>query len=320
MIYAYPANTYAIDADYVRPLLAAVHLVIHEGRAAFFETGTAHSVPALLDALAHFGVAREAVDWVFITHVHLDHAGGAGQLMQALPNAKAVLHPRGAPHMIDPRKLVAASRDVYGEENFARLYGDIVPIDASRVVATHVGQRFALASREFEILHTPGHAMHHQVFFDHEARTVFTGDTFGLSYREFDVDGRAFAFPTTTPTQFDPEQLIDSIRRIVALQPVAAYFTHFGRVDDLPRIGATLERLTTEFAAFAREEQAEGAEGLRVRLQERMWQVLARELKSHGCLLSESAIKDLLKFDVDLNVDGLIAWLSRSSSVRGASS
>lgn len=318
MIYSYSDGIHAIDADYVRPKLAASHLLIHRGRAAFFETGTRYSVPGLLSALEHFGIAREAVDWVFITHVHLDHAGGAGQLMQALPNAKAVLHPRGAPHMIDPSKLVVASREVYGAENFARIYGEIIPIDASRVIATEPGQRFLLVDRAIEILHTPGHAMHHQVFCDTASGAVFTGDTFGLSYREFDIDGRAFAFPTTTPTQFDPVQLVDSIRRILALQPTAAYFTHFGRVDDLPRIGATLERLTLEFAEFAREEAAAGETQLRQRLEERMWQVLRRELQAHGCTLPAAEVTRLLELDVGLNVDGLLAWLARLSSVRGS--
>ncbi len=316
----YDNGIYAIDAEYVRPMLDAVHLVVHEGRAAFVETGTSRSVPQLLAALESLGFSREAVDWVFITHVHLDHAGGAGQLMQALPNAKAVLHPRGAPHMIDPRKLIEASMAVYGAEAFGKLYGEIIPIASERVVSTEPGQRFSLAGREFEILHTPGHAMHHQVFFDYHAKAVFTGDTFGLSYREFDVDGRAFAFPTTTPTQFDPDQLIDSIHRILALQPRAAYFTHYGEVRDLPRLAIALERMTRAFAEAAKAEAVnpEAERDLRTRLLDRISQILNLELQAHGCTLTTQRIDELLGLDIGLNVDGLIAWLARNPVAREA--
>ena len=316
----YDNGIYAIDAEYVRPMLDAVHLVVHEGRAAFVETGTSRSVPQLLAALDSLGLSRDAVDWVFITHVHLDHAGGAGQLMQALPNAKAVLHPRGAPHMIDPRKLIDASIAVYGADAFAKLYGEIIPIASERVASTEPGQRFSLAGREFEILHTPGHAMHHQVFFDHHAKAVFTGDTFGLSYREFDVDGRAFAFPTTTPTQFDPDQLIDSIHRILALQPQAAYFTHYGEVRDLPRLAIALERMTRAFAEAAKAEAVNpnAERDLRMRLLDRISQILHLELQAHGCTLTTQRIDELLGLDIGLNVDGLIAWLARNPVLREA--
>ncbi|MFZ9871792.1 MAG: MBL fold metallo-hydrolase [Steroidobacteraceae bacterium] len=315
----YDNGIHAIDAEYVRPMLDAVHLVVHEGRAAFVETGTSRSVPQLLAALTSLGLSPDVVDWVFITHVHLDHAGGAGQLMRALPNAKAVLHPRGAPHMIDPRKLVDASIDVYGADAFATLYGEIVPIASDRVISTEPGQRFSLAGRDFEILHTPGHAMHHQVFFDHHAKAVFTGDTFGLSYREFDVDGRAFAFPTTTPTQFDPDQLIDSIHRILALQPRAAYFTHYGEVRDLPRLAVALERMTRAFASAAKDEAADtsaGKDDLRARLLQRIRSILLIELEAHGCTMSAQKIDELLSLDIGLNVDGLIAWLARNPAAK----
>jgi hydroxyacylglutathione hydrolase len=319
-VITYDNGIHAIDAEYVRPMLDAVHLVVHEGRAAFVETGTSRSVPQLLAALASLGLSRDAVDWVFITHVHLDHAGGAGQLMQALPNAKAVLHPRGAPHMIDPRKLVDASIAVYGAEAFGALYGEILPIASERVVSTEPGQRFSLADRDFEILHTPGHAMHHQVFFDHHAKAVFTGDTFGLSYREFDVDGRAFAFPTTTPTQFDPDQLIDSIHRILALQPRTAYFTHYGEVRDLPRLAVALERMTRAFAEAAKEASvdADVERSLRDRLLHRISRILYAEIEAHGCTLPAQRIDELLGLDIGLNVDGLIAWLARNPVTKQA--
>lgn len=237
----HPDGITAVDTEYIRPGHAAAHIVEQRGRAAFVDVGTNESVPHLLAALAAVGIEREAVDYLLLTHVHLDHAGGAGRLMQELPNATAVLHPRGAPHLIDPSRLIEGSRAVYGKERFQRLYGDIVPIPAERVRVTRDGDRLSLAGRELEILHTPGHALHHHVFVDRAHACIFTGDTFGLSYRELDSPHGAFIVPTTTPTQFDPDQLIASIDRLLSYAPQAMYLMHFSRVTDVPRLGEALK-------------------------------------------------------------------------------
>lgn len=307
----YAHGIHAIDAEYLMPLFDAVHLVVEEGRAAFIDCGTTHSVPAMLAALDETGIKREQVDWLLLTHVHLDHAGGAGQLIRALPNARAVVHPRGAPHMVDPRKLIDASIVVYGRELYDRLYGEILPIEPSRVVATSEGQRFSLGKREFEILHTPGHALHHQAFFDHVSRTVFTGDTLGLSYRVFDVDGRAFAVPTTSPSQFDPEQLVDSIRRILARRPEAAFLTHYARIDDLDRIGSNLIRLIEAHVATALAHAGEPAERARPAIRAALKDLFVRELRDFGSRADDATIEHWLGGDLDLNTDGLLAWLAR---------
>lgn len=310
----HPDGIFAIDTHYVRPRLDASHLIVHGGRAAFVDTGTAHAVPRLLAALELLGVAPDAVDYVFLTHVHLDHAGGAGQLMRALPRARAVLHPRGAPHMVDPAKLVDASIAVYGREVYDRLYGAIVPIDANRVVSTAPGQRFELAGRPLEIVHTPGHALHHQAVVDLDSASLFTGDTFGLSYREFDVDGRAFIVPTTTPTQFDPEQLRDSIRRLLGFRPLAAYLTHYSRVVECERLGADLIRQIDRIEGFARAQAGAPAVEARPALRAQMRAMWIDEATRHGCAQPEARVDANLALDLDLNVDGLLAWLARRGS------
>lgn len=305
----HPDGVTAIDTLYVRPQLDAAHLVVHRGRGAFVDTGTTHSVPLLLAALAQLGLAPADVDYVFLTHVHLDHAGGAGQLMQALPNARAVLHPRGAPHMVKPEALIAGSIGVYGEAAYRRLYGEILPIAAERIIATEDGQRLALAGREFEFLHTPGHAMHHQAIRDLATGCVFTGDTFGMSYREFDVDGRAFVLPTTTPTQFDPQQLLASIARIAAGAPPALYLTHYSRVVDVPRLAADLGERVRAFAAIAEAhgDAADPLPGIRAAMRDRLF----GDLRAHGCRHSDAQLEQLLAGDLDLNSAGLASWLQR---------
>ena len=162
-------------------------------------------------------------DLFFITHVHLDHAGGAGQLMQALPQAKLLVHPRGARHLIDPTKLWAGATAVYGEEAMGRLYGEMIAVPADRVVETKDGDTFELGSAKFEVLHTPGHAKHHHALWEPATRSIFTGDTFGLAYPHYSTDQGPFIFPTTTPVHFDPQAMRASIERFINLEPRAAF-------------------------------------------------------------------------------------------------
>ena len=230
---------WAIDTGYQRPKFDAAYLIVEQGRAAFVDSGTSHSVPRLLDALDATGVSRDAVDWVIPTHVHLDHAGGVGALMEALPSARMVVHPRGARHLINPTVLLAGARAVYGEEEVQRAYGTVVPVEAARVLESADGMVIALADRPLKFLDTPGHARHHHCIWDERSRGFFAGDTFGLSYREFDTDAGIWLLPTTTPVQFDPVALRASVERLLAEQPACMYLTHYGRV---PAIGA--ERLT----------------------------------------------------------------------------
>ena len=218
----YEDGVHAIDSGYGRPQLAAIHVIVQDGRAAVVDTASNASVPRILGALAALGIAPEAVDWVLLTHIHLDHAGGAGSLMCALPRAKLLVHPRGLRHMIDPSKLWEATCAVYGPERAFDLYGQLVPVPAERIVPATDGLEIQVGSRMLRVFDTPGHARHHICIWDSVARAFFTGDTFGLSYRELDVDGRAFVVPTTTPTQFDPEGMHTSIDRMLAMQPQPA--------------------------------------------------------------------------------------------------
>lgn len=312
----HPDGIAAVDALYMRPNMAAVHFIVDQGRVAIVDTGTNYSTPRVLDALRELGLQPDDVDAVILTHVHLDHAGGAGSLMQALPNARLWVHPRGAQHMIDPAKLIAGSKAVYGEAQYAALYGELVPIPAERVRTFEDGEHAQLGGRRLEFLHTPGHALHHQSIVDTVARVVFTGDTFGLSYREFDTELGPFVVPTTTPTQFDPEQLLHSVARIAALQPRAVCMTHFSRVEHVPRLAVDLDLQIRAFVDIARRHAA-SREPERAMTEEMRALWLAR-LRAHGCTLSDVEIERVLGDDLRLNVQGLMAWLERGTKEKRA--
>jgi len=305
----HPDGITAVDTEYLQPGHAASHIIEDAGHAAFVDVGTNYSVPHLLAGLEALGIAREAVDYVFLTHVHLDHVGGAGLLMRELPKARAVLHPRGAPHVIDPEKLIAGSKVVYGEERFQKLYGDLLPIPAARVDAAQDGQRYRLGGRELELIHTPGHALHHYAVVDSAHASIFPGDTFGISYRETDSPRGAFITPTTSPTQFDPEQLIASIERMAAYAPKAMYLMHFSRVTDVPRLAEMLKVQIRAIVHIAQRHAAAQDRYTAIRADMLdLWLGLAHE---HGVPLSDAQIATVLRGDLDLNTQGLLVWLDR---------
>ncbi len=300
----------AIDTDYVRPLLAASHLLVDDGRAAFVDSGTNHSVDLLMNALERAGHEPAAVQYVFLTHVHLDHAGGAGELMRRLPNAKAVLHPRGAPHMIDPAKLIKGSQAVYGKAMYERMYGDIKPIPEERVVVAEDEQCFDLGGRTLQCLYTEGHARHHYVLADPASRGVFTGDSFGISYRDFDTAAGEFIFPTTTPVHFDPPEAHKAIDRIMSLDPERAYLTHYSEVTDLPRLADDMHRHIDTFVSLA--ERHADADDRTEAMQRAMFEYLKSELASHGFDAGDERLHALLDVDVQLNTMGLEHWLDHA--------
>jgi glyoxylase-like metal-dependent hydrolase (beta-lactamase superfamily II) len=298
----------AIDGAYLRPLLMAVHAIVEGDRAALVDPGTNASVPLILDALAAKGIRPAQVDYVILTHIHLDHAGGSGLLMRKLPNATLTVHPRGARHMADPTRLVAGTIGVYGEAETRRLYGEILPVPAARILETPDGASIRLNGRALTFHETFGHARHHVAIHDAASGHVFAGDTFGLSYPELDWQGRRFAFATSSPTQFDPPPYHRSLDRIAGLARGAVYVTHYGQVGDLAARLATLHRQVDALAALGlREEDAGPAR------RERLWAgvkaLLLDEVRRYGAPFTAAQVMAAYGQDVDLNADGLVAWL-----------
>ena len=305
---SYEHGIHALDAGYIRPLLAAIHLIVENGRVAVVDTANNAALPRVLAALQTLNLSPANVDYVFLTHVHLDHAGGAGALMQAFPEARLVVHPRGARHMADPTKLFAAVQAVYGAAEAHRLYGDPLPVAENRILVAEDGYSFDLGGRTLVCLDTPGHARHHLCLLDTRSGCLFTGDIFGLSFRELDVEGRPSVIPTTTPTQFEPDVMHQSVDRILAHRPPALYLTHFAEVRDVVRLSGELHRLIDAHVAIAERERDSGPER-GARILAGLWTLMETEAARQGWRLAADQWRAVLEMYIVLNAQGLDYWL-----------
>jgi glyoxylase-like metal-dependent hydrolase (beta-lactamase superfamily II) len=208
----------------------ASYVLKGEKATAIIETGPTCSIPNLLLGLEEIGVGNEDVDYIMVSHIHIDHAGGSGTLMKHLPNAELVVHPRGAPHMIKPEKLWEQSKLVLGKVAIA--YQEIEPVPENRVITPSDGATFDLGGQvQVKVLETLGHASHHLAFFDTDSKGIFQGDAAGIYFPKLD------ATIPTAPAPFNLEMTLASIHKMAEFQPRRLYYTHYGPVEN------ALERL-----------------------------------------------------------------------------
>ena len=303
-------NITCLDAQYVHPGIASIYLLEQDAKLCIIETGTAHSVPYILAALEAQGRSAEDVEYVIPTHIHLDHAGGAGELMQHCPNAKLVVHPRGAYHMAHPEKLQAGTMAVYGEETFRQLYGTLTPIAEERIIQAEDNHEIDFHGRILRFMDTPGHALHHFCVLDSLSKGIFTGDTFGLSYRQFDEGGRNFVFATTTPVHFDPDALLSSIDKLLALKPRQMYLTHYCAIQTSQENIAQLKKSVQAFVEIALAAKNSGENRQRL-IEQQLLEWIVKESYRINNTLSESERRRIVATDARLNAQGLEVWLNR---------
>ena len=302
---------YSIDARYICPGNACCYLIVEGNEVAIIETGTTYSAEGIEEALLSLGFGAEKVRYVIPTHVHLDHAGGAGALMKRYPNAQLAIHPRGARHMISPDKLIAGCKAVYGENTFKKLYGEIVPVPMDRVLEIKDGEKLYLGSRALEFRHTPGHAEHHLCIWDKVSQGWFSGDTFGISYQSMSDGQDRFIMPTTSPVQFDPDKLLSSIDLMMSYTPKRFFLTHYSVVDQPEKKAASLCEQIEYYRKIAyrfrydpdRERRILGA--IKEMTLDKIGLALPR--------LNISMIEKLLSLDFKLNAQGIDMWISKQN-------
>ncbi len=217
-----------IDLEFLGvPGVIAAYLIDCGGDLALVETGPTTTLPTLERALDGIGVSLADIGVVMVSHIHLDHSGAAGMMVRANPRTRVLVHPAGAPHLIEPERLVRSAARIYGDE-MDRLWGEIAGVPAAQLEAFEDGQRLTVGNRTFQIAFTTGHASHHVVMLDERTGTLFTGDTGGVR-----ASGTSWVAAPIPPPEFDPDGWRVSLTTMRAMRPVRLALTHFGFHDEV---------------------------------------------------------------------------------------
>jgi glyoxylase-like metal-dependent hydrolase (beta-lactamase superfamily II) len=279
--------------------------LVEADRPALVETGPTTSLTAVLEGLATLGVGADDLAHIIVTHIHLDHAGGAGALAPHFPRATIWVHERGTPHLADPSKLVASAARIYGEETLHQLFGPVEPIPPERLRSLTDGDTVSLGDRRIEVVYTPGHASHHVCLVDDATQSIFVGDALGV----FLPDVRILR-PATPPPEFDMELAVQSISAVLERRPSRLLFSHFGPADDvteLCRVAAQRIEGWAEIVEQALTETDEVVEVVRI-LKER---TAAEMAVSSG--LTPGEVQDRLEVlsSYEMNALGLMRYVKK---------
>lgn len=282
-----------IDCHYLKPKFAAAFLLIENGRAIFIENNTANALPLLLEALQKKNIKPDHVDYLIVTHAHLDHAGGTSALIKCCPNAKVIAHPKAAKTLANPERLIQSAKKVYGEDQFLKLYREINSIPNEKIHSVKDGESLTWQNRTLTFFFTLGHASHHVCIYDSKSEGVFTGDAFGLCYPELQGNG-LFILPSTSPIDYDPIEAKKSIEKICSYNPKRLFLTHFGQVSQIAKAKIELLKnleIHEEQLHWAKANLALGDE-LSVKIEQRL-----------KAIYSEHS--EFLKLDLELNAQGI---------------
>lgn len=284
-----------------RPFRTGAYLIEDE-KLTLIETGSALSHDVLISGLAARGYTPSDLDYVIVTHVHLDHAGGAGHLMEKAQNAKLVVHPRGARHMIDPTKLWEGTRMVY-QDKITEYFGSIKPVSKEQILIMEHGEKLDIGNRTLTFFDSPGHAKHHFTILDPVSNALFAGDAMGVRYhRQFTNWDFEFIMPSSSPVDFDPEAVHKTLAFLEEQPFKWVYHAHFGRSLKEEAITHT-NRVTDEFAKLIADHYHPGITGPEFENALRAWVI--RDLKQRG--LQPGKI-EALNLDMTLDSLGLIYY------------
>lgn len=282
--------------------------VIDEEQLTLIETGPSPSVVHIEEGLHKLGHSLEDVAYVIVTHIHLDHSGGAGLLLQKCPNAKLVVHPKGARHLVNPSRLIAGAKAVYGER-FAPLFDPILPVEEERILTRSEGDSLEIgADRVLEFWDSPGHANHHFAIIDPASNSIFTGDTAGIHYEQLAKEEISFHLPSTSPNQFDPDVMRESIQRMQAGKFTRAFYGHFGMTENpeeafrqsLEWLDIFMEQAEKSVAA------GEGPKELAGRLREKVTESLGARGVSDN-----HEVYMLIELDLMVSAMGILDYMSK---------
>ncbi|WP_027718003.1 MBL fold metallo-hydrolase [Desulfovirgula thermocuniculi] len=305
---------YLIDVHYHGEEERACVYLVRGQKVALVESGHPPGARYILAAMEGLGVERGDVVYVVVTHVHLDHAGAAGVLLREFPRARLLVHPRGVRHMVDPSRLVASARGVYGDR-FDSLFGEVIPVPPERVHAPEDGEKLDLGGREFTFYHSPGHARHHMVVHDSLSGGIFAGDALGIRLPEISrLLGRDFVLPSTTPTEFEPAEMLATVDRLASINARRIFFTHFGTAGDVAAVFAQNREMVEAMARLGEEVFTAG--GGVAELKEKLWELVSPLIR--GVADQDHRAVHHLEAELELNAQGIIYYYGkREKSLQG---
>lgn len=282
--------------------------VIDEQELTIVETGPSPSVKHVKNGLESLGFSLEQVKYIIVTHIHLDHAGGAGLLLMECPNAQVVVHPKGVRHLAEPERLIAGAKAVYGTK-FEELFDPIIPIPNERMIIKNDGDLLKIGTTcILKFLDTPGHANHHFSIYDPISNGMFTGDTVGIRYEQLIADGVNFFLPSTSPNQFNPVAMQRAIELFVQKKLQYIYYGHFGVTNSpdeaLSQVSMWLNIFMTEAEAVYTE--AKGYD----ELANRLYKIVKEHLKDQGVFDNHDVFR-LIKLDLEVSAMGLMDYLTK---------
>lgn len=285
---AVPGFATGLDSGLPFPECTAVYLLRSGSTAVLVDTSAASRFETLQVRLRELGVTK--LDAILPTHVHLDHAGGVGHFARAYPEAVVIGHPRAVRHLVDPARLVAGARAVWGAERYDELYGDMLPTPEAGVREVADGECLSFGEMELQFFDAPGHARHHYIVWHAETRTVFAGDAFGLSY------AGGMSYPSSSPVQFDPEAALRTVDLIESLDPMRVAIAHYGVLLDIPERSQQMRSLIRDFVniALANEQNENRESAIRDALRE---------------LHPPHPNRERYEIDIEINAQGLCYWL-----------
>jgi glyoxylase-like metal-dependent hydrolase (beta-lactamase superfamily II) len=282
--------------------------VIDEEELTIVETGPSPSIKYIRKGLQDLGHTLNDVKYIILTHIHLDHAGGAGVLIKLCPHAKVIVHPRGKRHLMDPVKLTGGARAIYGE-SFSEFYDPVEPIPEDKLLVKEEGDTLQIGPNcTLQFLDTPGHARHHLGIYDPVSNGMFTGDTAGVRYDQLDPLGIDLFLPSTSPNHFDPTAMHESIDRMLNMNLDFIYFGHFGSTLKTTK---ALHQVSEWLDIFVEEGESVFAEGKGYDvLAERMFNRVKEHL-THLNVPDNHPVYILINLDMQISALGMIDYFKR---------
>lgn len=305
-------HLYSIDTNDLGLKNRTTSYIIVDDKIALIETSASPSIPYILNALEELHIKPSDIDYLILTHIHLDHAGGAGVMMKYCPNATVLVHPKGVLHLVDPSRLIASARSVYGE-NFDAIFGEILPIQEKQLYAIGDREIIRLGSSTLTFYYTKGHANHHISIHESLTNGMFVGDTTGVYYPDMTGEEFDVILPSTSPNQFDPNLMEDSIQLFEKIKPNVLYFGHYGSYTHPQFTYAEVRRYLPIFMDAGRQTMKEETDFTKQvqRTEEILTNSIFAELQTKG-LSKDHPVFKIIPLDLAVSAMGIIDYLSKS--------